>query len=58
MSTFILSLRRHGGQLGPIIKSLTEIIGYNKNLLSLFLANSNINEVALFMIQMINQGES
>lgn len=55
MPTLIMCLRRHGGQLGPIIRALTEIIGYNKNILSIFLANGNINEVTLLMIQMINQ---
>jgi hypothetical protein len=55
MPTFVLCLRRHGGQLAPIIKALTEIIGYNKNLLSLFVSNGNSNEAALLIIQLINQ---
>lgn len=58
MPTLILCLRRHGCQLGPIIKSLTEIIGYNKNLLTLFLGNGSADEVALLMIEMINQSEA
>lgn len=58
MSTLILCLRRHSCQVGPIIKALTEMVGYNKNLLSLFISHGSANEVNLLMIEMFNQCEA
>lgn len=57
MSTLILCLRRHSCQLTSIIRTLTEMVGYNRNLLTLFLNNGSSNEVTLLMIEMVNQCE-
>jgi hypothetical protein len=58
MGTFILCLRRHPCMLGPIISSLHEMVGPNKNLLTLFLAHTSAGEVERLMIEMVNQCEA
>lgn len=58
MPTLILCLRRHSCMLGSIIHAINEMVGHNKNLLTLFSMNSSAGETILLMVEMANQYEA
>jgi hypothetical protein len=44
--------------VGPIVRAINEVVGHNKNLLTLFLMNASVGEVDLLMVEMANQYET
>lgn len=44
--------------LGPIVQAIHEMVGHNKNILTLFLINASAPEVQLLMLEMVGQCES
>lgn len=58
MPTLVLCLRRHSCMVGPIVRAINEMVGHNKNLLTLFLMNASVGEVDLLMVEMANQYET
>ena len=57
ISTFVLSLRRHPTQLKAIVSSLVAIVGFNRNLLSMFLSHCVFSDTALVMTELLNQAQ-
>lgn len=57
MATFILSQRRHPIQVRPIIHSLLDILGYNKNLLAFIQSHSHQNEITMMTLELLNIAE-
>lgn len=57
MSTFVLCLRRHSCLCKSLVQSLTSILGYNKNILTLLTSHSSVNEATIFLIELLNQAE-
>jgi len=47
IGTMVLSLRRHPCQLHSVINTLLSILGFNKNLLNLFMTNASFGDACL-----------
>lgn len=57
ISTYLLCIRRHTCLISLIAQSIITILGFNKNILDLVLANASLKEAAELFIELINLAE-
>ena len=57
MPTYILCVRRHHSQIAPLAHALLSVLGYNKNILDLVLANASLKETAEVVMELLALAE-